>query len=784
MRLVYLTLGWAAGIALVESSGGTPALLWAALTPIAGLAAWLSAPSRWRWLAFAVVAFTLGGLRASFLPQTSPLAAYNDSGGLTITGRVIAEPDIRDEITLLRVRAKTVEQAGQVNPTRGDVLVRAPSTTPAGYGDTVRATGQLTTPGVYDTFSYADYLAQRGVFSVLRDTAVEVVQPGRGNPVYAWLLQQKARAADSINRAMPEPMAGLMVGILLGNERGLSPELQADFAATGAAHIVAISGFNMVILAGVVESLLSQSPLRGRAAAFIALAVIGVYTVFVGANAAVVRAAVMTAVLVVGRALNRKTYVPASLALVALLMSAANPRVLWDVSFQLSFFATLGLALFSDPLARTFDTLLERVLPPNAAAGVSGFLSEPVIVTLAALVPTLPLTALYFNRVSLVQIPVNLLIVPVQAVVLVSGIAATLVNRVAPPVAQVIYWFDMVLLWWSVTVVRVFADLPFAEVEFYTGSAPIVVFFVAMTAGAVGYATQPEWVLAVARFARTRAVFNTTMLVGVVMVGLNIASLRSRPDGDLHVWLLDVGHSNGVLVQTPAGAQLLIDGGRFPSRLLTQIGDRMPFHDRHIEVLAVTQPDEFQYGALPALLRRYDVGAVLTNGQPNLSAAYAELQTALAPFDGVTVTAGYTVQFGDGVRLEVLGPQHPPELTDSLDRYALVLRLTYGEAAFLFTSDLSVEGQADLLGAGYDPVAQVMQLPQHGTTRSLDAVFLGRVQPQVVLLQADATNRRGDPDPDVITRLQDYRAGIPLFRTDASGVVHIRTDGQTLWVAE
>jgi len=220
MRLVYLTLGWAAGIILAESSPNPSPLLWAALIAVAVFAAWLSLPSRWRWLNFAIVAFTLGGFRASFLPSTSQIAAYNETGGLTITGRVTAEPDVRDDITLLRVRAVTVEQAGQMLPTRGDVLVRAPATTPADYGDTVRATGQLTTPGVYDNFSYTDYLAQRGVFSVLRDTAVEVVEPGRGNPLFNWLLQQKASAAQTINQAMPEPMAGLLVGILLGNERG------------------------------------------------------------------------------------------------------------------------------------------------------------------------------------------------------------------------------------------------------------------------------------------------------------------------------------------------------------------------------------------------------------------------------------------------------------------------------------------------------------------------------------------------------------------------------------
>ncbi len=780
MRLVYLTLGWAAGIILVENGQSRSVLLWFALTALACLAAWLNARSHWRWLTFAVVAFTLGGLRATFLPTTSAVASFNDTGGLTITGVVIDEPDVRDNITMLRVRAESVTQAGRTMATRGNVLVRAPRLTDVAYGDTVRATGQLTTPGTIDNFSYADYLAQQDVFSILRETAVEVIERGGGNPVYRWLLHQKTNAQATINRAMPEPMAGLLVGILLGNERGISPELRADFAATGAAHIVAISGFNMVILAGVVESLLSKTPLRGVWAAVISVTVISVYTVFVGGDAAVVRAAVMSAVLVVGRALNRKTYVPASLAFVAMVMSAISPRVLWSVSFQLSFFATLGLALFADPLTRGFSTLLHTLFPRRLAGGLVDFLSEPIIVTIAALIPTLPLTALYFNRVSLVQLPVNLIIVPVQAAVLISGILATLVNIIAPPVAHVIYWFGMALLWWSVAAVRLFADVPFAEVDLYITSRPIWAFFLLMIVGAVIHATQPAWARRAGRFVRARAVFSTVALVGVAMVGLNTATLLSRPSGDLHVYLLDVGHSNGVFVQTPGGAQVLIDGGRFPSRLLTQIGDRMPYYDRHIELVVITQPDETQYGALTAVLNRYSIGAALTNGQPNLSDAFEELQTALAPYDVVTGTAGYRVQFEDGVLLEVLSPAQTPELTDSLDDNVLLLRLTYRDTAFLFTSDLSREAQAALVEDGALPRAQVLQIPQHGTARALNTDFVTAVQPQVLLLQSDRANFRGDPDPDTLALLPE---DVPLYRTDEpGGVVHLRTDGTTLWV--
>lgn len=778
MRIIYITLGWVIGIVLVEQGGARHPLTWGGLALMGSLSAWLMWPNRWRWAFITLVALTLGGLRASFLPDSSAIAAFNNSGGLTVKGLVVAEPDVRDDITLVRVRAETVTQAGATVPTSGLVLVRVPPSVPVAYGDVIRATGSLVTPGEYDNFSYADYLARQNTFSILRDTAVEVVETGRGNPLYGALLRLKAQAAYSINRMIPEPEAGLLVGILLGNERGISPALQADFAATGAAHIVAISGFNMVILAGVVLALLDRTPLPGLASGAIALGLMAVYTVLVGMNAAVVRAAVMTGVLVVGQSLRRRTYVPASLAFVALVMSMHMPRVLWDVSFQLSFFATLGLALFADPFTRGFEAGLRRVLPSKWAGPVGGFLAEPLVVTMAALVTTLPLTALYFNRVSLVQLPVNLFIVPVQTAVLLSGILAVLIAPLVPPVAQVVFWFDMALLAWTVGVVRWFADVPFAEIEYYASVRVIQAFFVILIGGAIVHAAQPAWALRLGRLVRSRAVTSTVVLVGVVLVGLSIAAVRARPDGHLHVHVLDVGHSNGVLIETPGGAQILVDGGRFPSRLLTQLGDIMPFYDREIEMVVITQPDEFQYGALPAVLARYHAGVILTNGQPNESDAFERLTAAMIPYPTVAVKRGYRAELSDGVVVEVLAPQQTPTLMDRLGDGAIVLRVSYGDVSFLLTSDVSREAQVELLDAGGWPAASVMQLPDHGAIRSLDEGFFEAVGPQVVLLQSDRANRRGDPDPDTLALVDET---IPLVRTDEQGAVHLWTDGVTLW---
>lgn len=777
MRLVYLTLGWAAGLLLAANAANNAAApVWAILAVLALVVVGLWWRER-RWFALTLLAFTLGGLRFSLVPLTSDIAQYNNVGGMTIEGTVNAEPDRRDDRILLRLEAETVTRAGQTLATSGAVLVYAPPISQARYGDRIRATGVLITPAEADTFSYADYLARGGVFSIMQDTAVEVLSGGHGSSLYAALLDFKARAHSLITVSLPEPAAGLLSGILLGDESGIAPEVRDAFNAAGAAHVIAISGFNMALLSGVVMGLLARFGIRRWWAVLIGISVIAVYTLLVGASAAVVRAAIMSSLLVIGAIIRRKTYVPASLALVALLLSLQNPTVIWDISFQLSFFATLGLALYAAPLSRRFDALLVRLFPRRTARMLGDFLAEPLIVSLAAQITTLPLIVVYFGRLSPVSLLVNLLIIPAQAYLLIVGLLATLTAFVLPAAAQVLFWLDLLPLAWTLGVVRLAGGLPFADAEFHADPRLIVLFYLILLGGALMQAAQPAWAPRLGRFIRARAVLTTTVFAGVGLALLMGAVGLSRPDGSLHVWLLDVGHSNAVLAQTPGGAHLLVDGGRFPSRLLTAIGDRLPFNDRAIEVLVITQPDEADLGALNAVLDRYEVGVTLYSGQPNLGETFLALQDHLSQHEVVTVSAGYALELDDGTRLEVLHPQAQPALDDSLDEHTLVTRLSYGDVSFLLTGDISREGQQTLLDAGQWPLATVMQLPKHGSARTLDEDFLQAAQPQLVVFQSDRANRMSDPDADTLALLGDT----PVYRTDQGGTIHLWTDGQELW---
>lgn len=781
MRLIVFASAWAVGIGISRVLPALLPSLWFAAIAVSlcgGLVL------RWRvawWILVSLVAFVAGGFRQSLAPTGSEIAAYNGQSA-TITGSVVTEPRLRGDRIQFRLDSEKIFVNSELTSTSGLVLAQADRRAEVRYGDRIRATGMLARPAAWDTFSYADYLGRQGVFSIMHNAGLEVVDSGHGKRLIAALQRLRTIVQQSIASAIPEPQAGLLTGILLGDEDGISPELKDDFSRVGASHVVAISGFNMVIVSGIVVRVLSSLFRRNKTVVTLnALSVIAVYSLFVGASPGILRAALMSGLLVVGSQLKRKTFVPTSLAFATVLLSLGDPSVLLDIGFQLSFLAVLGLSLFADPLSARFRRLLDYLLPARAATALHSFLNEPLIVTIAAQITTLPLIVLYFGRLSLVAVPVNLLIVPVQAAVLLLGMTAAVVYAFIPVIGTLIYWADLVFVSWTIAVVRAFANLEFAEIIVDLDGRLIQAFYLLLIGGAMGYAARPPIWLRVQDFVRRHTVILAMIATSATALILMGAMTLSRADGRLHVWLLDVGHSNAALAQTPGGAQILVDGGRFPARLLSAIGDRLPFYDREIEILAITHPDAWDIAALNSVLDRYSVAAVLYHGQPNrdpdVESIFERLRKSDTPI--VEVKAGYNVAFADGVMLEVLHPQTQPKITDRLNDNALVLRLRFGDASFLLTSDLSVAAQREMLAKGGEMHASVMQIPQHGTARAIDNDFLAAVQPQIALLQSDIANHRGDPHPDTLVKL----LGVHLFRTDMVGTIHLRTDGKVIEIS-
>ncbi len=784
MTLLYLSVAWLLGIWLGSVLRWPPEhLAWLGLPSAAGFLLWHREP-RLRLLWACGLVLIAGGVRFSLsIPHfdEGAVAYYNGRENVIMRGVVAGEPDVRERSINLRLRAQEVLVDGRWRQVTGDLLVKVGRYPGYRYGDRLEVRGDLETPPVFGDFSYKDYLAARGIHGMMRWPEVQLLAEGQGNPIYAGIYALKARAQATIAAILPEPEASLLTGILLGYERGIPQRVADAFARTNTAHVIAISGYNITLIAGLL-TWMARRVIGVRWATPVVLVGLAAYTVLVGAYPAVVRAAIIGGLCVIAVHYGRQAEGLISLAVAGLLMTLHNPLVLWDVGFQLSFVATLGLILLVPLLQAGFECLLSRLMAQGWARSVLGLLNDALIVTFAAQLATTPILVHNFHQFSVLGLLVNCLILPAQPGVMFAGGAATIAGLIWLPLGRLLGSVAYLFLTYTIRVVEVMATLPWAAVS--VGWLPMTVYagYYALLGGLVMLPRLDRSRLREAWQALTAHLDTKLSLAGLSLAGaLAWTAALSTPDGLLHVAFLDVGQGDAIFVQTPGGAQLVIDGGPSSSTMAAEVGRRMPFWDREIELVVMTHPDEDHFAGLLPLLERYRVGRVLEPGVREDTTSYGQWETLIEAghVPAVVVRAGTRIALDDGVWAEVLNPPDPLPSSEASDNTnSVVLRLGYGQVTFLLTGDLEAEGEARLLRQGLDLRSTVLKVSHHGSKTGTTGAFLAAVQPAVAVISVGADNRFGHPAPEVLERL----SGVPVYRTDQHGTVEFITDGRRLWV--
>jgi len=699
------------------------------------------------------------------------LAWYNDREyDLLITGWVTELPDERDTYTNLTIRATKVDTGGGSDLTvDGLLLARVDSNAEYHYGDILRLRGRLKTPSENEDFSYREYLARQFVYSTMSNADVTRLPGKAGSLLGEKLFALKANALQTVYRLFPDPEASLLAGILLGVDNGLPDDLQQAFKDTGTSHIIAISGFNISIIAAIFLSIFGRAFGQRRGAVFAGIGII-FYTVLVGADAAVVRAAVMGVLALFARHFGRRQDGLVTLFAAALVMCAYNPLYVWDVGFQLSFFATLGLILYAEPLSQFGKRALLAVrLPTDTVEKISQPLSDFVLLTLAAQLTTLPIMAYQFGRLSLISFIANPFILPAQPAVMIVGGIADIIGMIFLPLGQVFAYAAWPFVAYTIRAVDFFASVPRAAVSVDFPLAYVFLWYIALLGLTIGGPRLKE-------FMQTLRMRFPTLPRWAVLTGLAIVAALiwqtalSAPDGRLHITFLDVGTSNAILIQSPTGGTVLINGGESLSQLSSQLGERLPLFNRKLDWLIVGSTQEEQVGALPRLMDRYPPGEVLWAGNVEGSYSSRTLNAWLAQHE-VRVRraeADQVLDLGGGARLKVLtvGPR------------GAVLLLEYQEFRAVFPVGADFDALTELgLGKKVGEV-NLLLLADAGFVQLNPPEWFDFLDPQLTVLSVAADDLRGMPPLETLKALGERS----LLRTDANGWIEVMSDGVQMWV--
>jgi competence protein ComEC len=783
MTLVYLACAWLLGIylgSLVHFPEWFPGVAAAACLIVA-----FALRARPRALLGTICLLTLLlGLwryelaRATLVP--GPVAAYNDQGGVAFRGVVVNDPVPRDRTADLHVLVSELQADGQWMAMRGLVLVQVSSYETYRYGDELQVQGKLETPPDLEDFSYRAYLARQGIHSQVRYPIIALLGRGRGQPLLARLYALKRRTQDVIAAIIPEPEASLLTGILVGSDEGIPRSLMDQFRTTGTAHIIAISGFNITLISAALVGVFTRF-LQRYLALVVAVGVIALYAVFVGAEPPVVRAAIMGGLSALALIVGRRSHALTSLFAAAWLMTAWQPFLLWEVGAQLSFFSSLGLIQYAEKIRDGFEDLLARVVSMEAAQRVARLLNDSLFSTLAAVITTLPLMVYHFGHFSPLSLIANLLVLPVQPPILCLGSTAAMAGLAHLPLGQVLGWASWLFLTYTIRVVEFTAGwIRSSGAVSQVHAALPLAYYVLL----IWFTAEPtrQWMSLdrVRRLLRKGVVRKAALSALVIMLVLVLVAVASLPDGRLHVAFLNVGQGDAILVETPAGNRLLIDGGPDPAALLAALGRSLPFWDRRIDIIMLSHPHDDHVRGLLSVLERYRVRQVLVSAVLHDSSVYQQWRQQLEDKRVPVLTVEYPMQvdFGDGPTMEVL----PPDAAsyDNLDATSLVARLSWHRAAFLFTGDLEADGLLEFCDAGWSLACTVLKVPHHGSEGSVNEDLLALTRPELAVISVGVDNRFGHPAVATLQCLGD--AGIRVLCTDETGTVKVTTDGDRYWV--
>ncbi|MGA7832473.1 MAG: ComEC/Rec2 family competence protein [Terracidiphilus sp.] len=725
-------------------------------------------------------------------------------------------------------------------------VIGAGTTAPQPFhcGERLRAVARLLPPEVYHdpgVWSREDFLVDQGITSTATVNIDRVERIGEGSGIFfacrlsglQHATSTRLLALPAAMRRLPAPLrlsqddAVMLAAMVTGDRTYLTHSLRVGFERTGSFHMLVVSGFHLAIVAGCLFWVAKRLRLPRVPATLATIAVSFAYALFTGFATPVERSLFMVTLYLLGRLVYRQRSVMNTIGFAALCLLAFSPRSLFDASFQMTLLAVVAIGGVAAPLLQCtihpyltatrdlrllaldvklapplaqFRVLLRRIAGEmqSAAGGRFAFrlawrifpwtvrilircielLTVSCVVELAMVLPM----ALYFHRITVFALPVNVFILPLLLILMPAALITLLLALIGPAYAVVPAMIVAAVLHIGVALVRIFGSMAWGDFRI---PAPLLwqsLAFCALLGAAIALARRA--VSSSAIWPR-RAAWAALMLAAAAAV---LPRPVDRPRGALLVEAIDVGQGDSILLITPDGRTLLVDGGGFgggPNQAPQDydIGEEVVSQVlwsrgiRHLDAVALTHAHSDHMGGLPAVLRNFHPAELWVGKNPRFGAYNALLDEAAGLHVHIrSLTAGDAFSFGS-TQINVLEPFRgyqpgaEPSNSDSM-----VMRMAYGETSVLLEGDAEARAEEEMLTES-GLASTLLKVGHHGSVTSTRPEFLARVHPQWAVISCGLHNRYGHPREEVLEELE--AAKVRTFSTDIDGATCFRLDGKT-----
>jgi competence protein ComEC len=706
----------------------------------------------------------------------------------------------------------------------------------------MRSIRNFKNPGGFDYKRYMAFRGIYAT-AYVRGDRIRIVEKSPSALVFQIINRVRGTFADLVEKSGTSEVQGVLKALIIGDRTRISDATRQRFNRAGVGHLLAISGLHIGIVAtvaftffhwlmGWIKPFLWRAWTRKTAALLSLLPVIA-YGVVAGLSPSTQRAVLMVAVFLMAFILAKEQDSLNTLALAALVILVVDPPSLFSISFQLSF-VTVGVIIFGFSSIRNYAVL--KIAPSQSTwyQRLSVRLVSFLLVSLFAICGSLPLVAFYFNQISLVGLAANFLVVPLVGFITIPlALTALFLSPLSLTLAAWCLKAGALSLARALDIVNFFAQLPFAAIKTVTPSVlEMTCFYIlgwalltilrhrpdrvpGLQATTTAFSNRDAGIPGESVSTKTRKlkkIFRLILGDGVLgeppirlaKFAMILALITLTADScywlyqrfwhpDLRITVIDVGDGSAALLEIPGGYTIMIDGGGFSDNAAFDVGARIiaPFLWRKkiktVDLLILSHPNSDHLNGLIYLADHFNVKTLWTNDESRDTLGFNNLMEVCARRGILSPNFAHMARSHQisGVQLDLLYP--PRDFMDhkasdkwrNANNNSLVVKVSYGDASFLFPGDIMAPAERELVGlAGGRLASRVLIAPHHGSRSSSTQQLLKQVDPEVIVVSCRRNGRFNFPHPEILKRYKDL--GVKILRTDLNGAVRLSTNGQLI----
>jgi competence protein ComEC len=709
--------------------------------------------------------------------QTRELLSANADESVKLCGMVESEPVRQESKSTCVVLADSIVRPAAIDRGSHRIMVilyltsGEDSSEALQVGKKVEIEGTLRpfpfqrNPGEFD---YAKYLELNDVGGIVTVKGIHRVR-GTGfagtRSLRTHLYSVQRALYRTVDNLHPPRHSSFLKGIVFGYREEMPADIKQSFIDTGTIHILAVSGSNVAFVAFVFFSIFGFLRLSRKIVGGLTIIGLVAYMLITGSSPSVVRATIMAIVILCGTLLERKADIYNSISVAALILLFWNTNNLFDIGFQLSFAAVISIVFFYprlELLVRKIPEKFEEIKRIDAVLKLFA-------VSLAAQLGTIPFTAYYFGRISIVSLLANIVVVPMSGLCTFIGAAEIGFSFLSQGVAQLYAAANDFLVWFLLGFVKQAADVSFAYLETWHMSPAIAVVYYVVVLGIFNIRR--------ARIPALAIIFFLTLGNGLIF-----ADLWSASHPALRATVIDVGQGDAILLESPNAKRLLIDAG--PSFRNSNAGARtiVPFLKRNgitrLEYFLITHPHSDHIGGACSILQSLQVDTLLVTSSESASSRMKRV-FEIARTGKVRIKVlnrGEQIPIDSAARLYVLHPSPGEANDETWNNTSIVLKAMYGESSLLLVGDAESSVERKMIKRyGTFLACDIIKAGHHGSSTSTCEEFVNAVRPRMAVISVGAYNKFGHPSPMTLKTLEKH--SIELHRTDKSGAIILESDG-------